>query len=138
MPHTDTTPVSASVASTGKGLVYTRGGYWAGWSGELTTTNASPTTVFKFTSPYNHLKAIITWGIDKTLQDYNKLIGLDVTFNGSTVMIIKGLSNWSDGGQIDLIQYEIIIPTNTEVEIIVSTTDVQAIPMTVTIVANEL
>jgi len=112
------------------------GRYFYAYAGEQTTVNAAPTTVFNFASPSQALRGTIVWTVDKRLQDYNKMIGLEIKFNGTTVMHTNGLSNWSDGGQIDLVEYNIIIPSRTTVEVIISTTDTQDIPMTVAIVTE--
>tara|TARA_Y100000310_G_scaffold259274_1_gene267912 strand:+ start:223 stop:660 length:438 start_codon:yes stop_codon:yes gene_type:complete len=111
---------------------------WAGWSGEQTTTNASPTTVFDFISPSQALRSRITWTIDRALQDYNKLVGLKVSFNGAVVFFDNGVSHWSDGGYTNLTEFTLIIPTRTQVEIEISTTDTQDIPMTVLVAAVEI
>jgi len=52
MPHTDTTPVSASiaVAATGLGIKHIGGKIWAGWSGEVIINN-STVDMFNFVTP---------------------------------------------------------------------------------------
>jgi len=111
---------------------------WAGWSGLQTTTNGSPTTVFDFTSPAQSIKTIIDWGFDRTDTGNNSLVSLEVKFNGSTVFFTKAYSHNSDGGYSNTTEFHLVIPTRTQVEIIIGTNDTDDIPMTVVITGEEI
>ena len=133
-------PVGVTNPFTGSAntLEFIGNGTWAGWSGQQTTTNGSSTTIFDFISPSQSLNSIINWAIDRTDLDYNKFISLEIKFNGTTVFFSKGLGHWSDGGYSNLTEFSLVIPTRTAVEMIIDTTDTDAIPMTVNITAEEI
>jgi len=131
-----TNPFTGSAST----LEFIGNGTWAGWSGQQTTTNGSPTTVFDFMSPSQSLKSIINWAIDRTDLNYGSgtFISLEIKFNGTTVFMSKALGQWSDGGYTNITEFNLVIPTRTEVEIIIGTTDGDAIPMTVNVTAQEI
>ena len=58
MPHTDTTPVSASIASVGKGIRYI-GEHCYAYGGDISVTGASSanTTMLNFTTGSGYIKA---------------------------------------------------------------------------------
>jgi len=115
MPHTDTIPVSASVASTGFGIRYI--GNWAyALSGQLDDFS-SYTTGLEFTTNSGILKGIFQF--DAAVQTSNPAAG-DITLfkiliNGVAVSITK-----LDGGQEDqppTVKVPILLPPLTEVEV---------------------
>jgi len=122
----------------GKSLQYMGGPTWAGWSGSQTTTNGAATEVFNFRSPNVPLRSVVTWTVDRTLQDYNKFVGLKITFDGITIFNTVSVSHWSDGGFSNIVEWAMVIPNNSLVVIEISTTDVQAIPMTVILTCTEV
>jgi hypothetical protein len=81
MPETDTIPVSASVASTGKDIRYSGSGYWYGFSGELSTTAGNYTEGFNFSSPNQVLKAHVELYVHDPLVGQNDAWGFRIKLN---------------------------------------------------------
>ena len=123
MPHTDTTPVSATVATTGKGVVYVGGGYWTGYSGAV-AINASEGTQFEFTSP--HVGTVAKYIFSDTAPPgSNQYVAYIISLNDLVVFDAR-FFNFS-AGVVDLdIPIEFVIPPLTEVKIIAKVAEAEA------------
>ena len=93
MPHTDTTPVSASVASTGKGIRYI-GNHCYAFAGEY-TANQTTTTVLDFTTGSGYISGEfrLSGFADMGSPATGALASMRVKFNGNTVLDLA-----SEGG----------------------------------------
>jgi len=100
MPETDTISVSASVASTGKGIRYV--GEWAyAYSGSYEANNAEQ-TVLDFTtgSGYIYGQIELFGGTNFNAPGDGAQTTGQVTFNGEVITILKNVTKYpSDGGQ---------------------------------------
>ena len=113
MPHTDTIPVSASIASTGKGIRYI--GNWAyAVSGEVDTPGQdTDVTLLDFTCGSGFIVAKVLFGV---FSESNNNISFSVKFNGAVVMgytISGAISDAQSSNYLPL-----IIPPFTRVECI--------------------
>ena len=82
MPETDTIPVSASIASTGKGIRYI-GGHCFAYSGSHPATAAGHTAMLDFTSQSGYIIAKIAFGNTSASADH---IEFEIKLNGEVVM----------------------------------------------------
>ena len=110
MPHTDTIPVSASIASTGLGIRYI-GDYAYGYSGPVPTDN-NATSLLEFTMGSGifvgfYCPMYMTGGLQS--RDYVFLVKL----NGETIVERIFTQNYGDENR--LLENEIIIPPFTQV-----------------------
>ena len=100
MPHTDTIPVSASIASTGLGIRYI--GEWAyAYSGSYEANNANQ-TVLDFTSGSGTIvgKIELFGGTNFNSPGDGAQTTAQVTFNGEVITVMKNVTKYhSDGGQ---------------------------------------
>ena len=116
MPETDTTLVSASIASTGKGIRYI-GNYAYAYSGQVTTsgTGSPNTSMLLFTTGAGIFVGTVAAQSDEaaTAEEY-----LRVTFNGLSIINAKWDNASSGESTLDL-PIPIIIPPFTEVEVLV-------------------
>ena len=91
MPHTDTTPVSASIASTGLGIRYI--GNWAyAYSGKK-IVNSTNTDLLDFTTGSGFIVANIEWGGDGVDSGQ---ITYTIELNGENVMYKRCPAGGSD------------------------------------------
>ena len=112
MTDTDTIPVSASIASTGKGIRYI-GDYAYAYSGEVTTSGTDVTNTLDFTSGNGLIKAKISFGIagyTVSSDDFR----IAVTMNGETIFQVT-FNNVEPARLVDasLLNLKIIIPPRT-------------------------
>ena len=86
MPHTDTTPVSASIASTGKGIRYI-GDHCYAFAGEY-TANATTTNVLDFTTGSGYISGEfrLSGFADMGSPATGAVASMRVKFNGNTVL----------------------------------------------------
>ena len=110
MPETDTIPVSASIASTGKGIRYI-GGFAYAYSGPVAADNTA-TALLDFTSGSGVFVGVycpmyMTGGLQS--RDYVFLVKL----NGETVIERIFTQNYGDENR--LLENKIIIPPFTDV-----------------------
>ena len=113
MPETDTIPVSASIASTGKSIRYI-GDYAYALSGEVNTPGQhTDVTLLDFTSGSGFIVTKVLFGV---FSESNNNIRFSVKFNGAVVM------GYAISGAIDDSQSSnylpLIIPPFTRVECI--------------------
>jgi len=111
MPETDTIPVSASVASTGKGIRYI-GDYAYAYSGAFNSTGTTETDYLDFISGSGFIDAIFEFMYDETTN-------LDIKFNIylneiSVVAFIIGNAG-SAGTGLQPSDVRLIIPPNSRV-----------------------
>ena len=114
MPHTDTIPVSASIASTGLGIRYI-GNYCYAYSGVInaSSSSAADTDMIDFTSGAGLIIGKLAF---QTTEVASNAIYLEVLFNGST--IIDGAWDNSGSGQATAnTPIDIVIPPNTVVQV---------------------
>ena len=107
MTDTDTIPVSASIASTGKGIRYIGGGYWAAWSGGV-ISNAGTTTIFEFNNPEN-INAKISWATDLDVLAAGDLITIEIELNDVSVYRYRS-KNEAARAIMDIDPIRLIIP----------------------------
>ena len=85
MPETDTIPVSASVASTGKGIRYI-GDHCYAYSGLITTSAGNYVTALDFTSGAGYIASHLELYVDDTTPiGQNDAYGFKIEINGLTV-----------------------------------------------------
>ena len=139
MPHTDTIPVSATVATTGKGITYVGGSTWAGWSGAVNATNGTDATLFDFTSPSAGLKITASFFFDENNLGANELLGLTMRLNGRIVYQMR-IKKGGDAGftNLDSDTIGLVIPPFTEVLITATTSDADNIQTGVNLVCKEV
>ena len=127
MPQTDTTPVSASIASTGKGIRYI-GRYCYAYSGEV-LVNEDTQPLLNFQSGSGFIIASFSYGVDQNAAlSGSKLIGFTIQFNGIKVFQVVGQST-SNYPMLDFdSNYKILIPPLTTVLIESETTNSANIP----------
>ena len=89
MPHTDTTPVSASIASTGPGIRYIGKHIWAA-SGAIqdAASGAASTEMLNFTSGTGYIMSKLDFTNTVSTNSGDKVF-LDLTFNGLTVLAFE-------------------------------------------------
>jgi len=130
MPHTDTIPVSASIASTGPGIRYV-GKDWAyGYTGQINATSGTNASLFDFTSGMGFFLAKFQQTIDYTLVNNNQKIGFIIKFNG--IIVAKNIDIYSTAGEANraLLGLSFLIPPFTRVETEGFTDDTNDIPFT--------
>jgi len=111
MAHTDAIPVSASIASVGKGIRYI-GQHCYGYSGPLAIPNSN-TNLLEFTTGSGYIKAkVIFSSRDSTSDDYRAFISLNDQEVFGAFYINTALV--SPYGTVPI---RLIIPPNTEVKI---------------------
>ena len=114
MPHTDTTPVSASIASTGKGIRYI-GRHCYAFSGEIIVANAT-VTCLDFTSGAGYIMADFIQSINASAIDQGQLFGFTIELNGVEVCKFEEHVRSMAGQEyIGLQKYEFLIPPLTHV-----------------------
>jgi len=109
MPQTDANPASATQATTGKGIRYVGGGYWAAWSGGV-ISNAGTTTIFEFNNP-EPIKAKISWATDLSTLASGDLITILITLDDLTVFRYRS-KNEAARAIMDIDPIRLIIPGN--------------------------
>jgi len=115
MPEPDAIPVSASIASTGKGIRYI-GQHCYGYSGEIIVANAT-VTCLEFTSGSGYIMTNFTQSIDSTAIDQGQLIGFSIELNGVVVnSFVEFVRSMAGQEFLGLQTYEFLIPPFTEVE----------------------
>jgi len=130
MPETDTIPVSASIASTGKGIRYIGKHCYAN-SGEISPNNET-LTALEFSSGSGYILAIAYWGVDMDDVDADAFVGLFVNLNDELVFQAKGVSRQPyDTSGPNAAYVEFIIPPFTQVKIEVGTDRTSAVNNTV-------
>ena len=131
MPHTDTTPVSASIVSLGKGIRYIGSHIYAA-SGEINPNN-STLRALEFTTGSGYILAKVYWGVDLIDFDTNKDVGLFIKLNNLLVYQTRGQAHLggSFDGQLGNIKIEFLIPSQTLVEIDVSTNQTNTVGQTI-------
>ena len=114
MPHTDTTPVSASIASTGEGIRYVGNRAYA-YSGAVASPNsATPdATLLEFTSQAGILICEVQF-VDETTGNAIRL--LQFKLNDNVVMLNKYqiVGGYAIGPQP---QYSLVLPPNTKFQL---------------------
>jgi len=136
MPHTDANPASASVATTGKGIKYISGRYWAGWSGQVITNNSTE-TAFEFNSPDTPLKALISWATDFGQMGSGHEYRLIIELNEQIVWRF-GTKNEAARGQSDWDPIHLVIPPFSTFKLTVFCETTTDIKWTLNITAREL
>jgi len=124
MPHTDTTPVSASIASTGLGIRYI-GEHCYALSGTF-PASTNPQTTLEFTTGAGYILGEIQLNaaVSSTAPDSGSSTLALITFNAITISIIK-----AEAGNNDIPTYaiqKVLIPPFTNVKIVVDGNDNQA------------
>jgi len=112
MPKADVNPASASVATTGKGIKYIGGDYWAAWSGSV-ISNAGTTTIFEFSNP-EPLTVKINWATDLSTLASGDLITIQIELNDLIVFRYK-TKNEAARAIMDIDPIRLIIPGNNTV-----------------------
>ena len=114
MPHTDTTPVSASVASTGKGIRYI-GQHCYAISGSILNSNTGGpnNTTLKFTSDSHYVLAELNWVSNSGDTGQDEYIRIKM--NGETVW--DGRYNFAEVATNEQ-PLKFLIPPLTEVEVL--------------------
>ena len=141
MPETDTIPVSAGIASTGKGIRYIGSGFWAGFSGEITVSQNTNTNLLDFKSPAQGLNTILSFGVYDVDMDLGRRLFSEIKFNG--IRILRRTTEYSPATGVvpnaifDLPIY-LIIPPLTVVEISVEHDDTTNIPFSLILTAEQL
>ena len=104
MPHTDTTPVSASIASTGKGIRYI-GDFCYAYSGLIDADN-NETTYLDFTSGSGYIVGKLQWYTDSaSTANFELKIYLN-----NIVIIASESFNLTTNEPLGYAPIEIIIP----------------------------
>ena len=138
MPDTDTIPVSASIASTGKGLIYAHNGYWAGWSGEETLAVNTEVKLFDFTSPNAYLLTEIIFSANIIATSAND-IQFKILLNDLIVYNVYETAAVDRGGNLgEWPKPKLIIPPNNEVDIIMRQDESVSVTAAAIIIAREL
>jgi len=138
MAQTDTIPVSASVASTGKGIVYSHNGYWAGWSGEEALPANTEVQLFDFTSPYSFLLTEIIFSANIIATSAND-IQFKILLNDLIVYNVFETAAVDRGGNLgEWPKPKLILPPNSKVEIIMRQNEDVSVTAAAIIVAREL
>jgi len=116
MPHTDTIPVSASIASVGKGIRYI-GGWAYAYSGTFEATTAEQTAL-EFTTGNNLFVGKIQLNAFLQLSNVSVRQGAaNITFNGEQVALLMAASP-NENAPFETSQ-DLIIPALTEVKVTV-------------------
>jgi hypothetical protein len=117
-------------SGTGGSINYVGGNAYAGWSGQVTPTNSSPVTAFRFVTPSDRAyKTNIAFGMDTSTLASGELAGYEVKQNGQ--IILEKFVHPSSQGVATLDDSTIIMAAEAEIEIIAQTTDTDGVPMTV-------
>jgi len=109
MAETDANPASATVATTGKGILYVGGGYWGAWSGAV-ISNAGTSTIFEFNNP-EPIKAKISWATDLSTLASGDLITIQIELNDLVVFRYR-TKNEAARAIMDIDPIRLIIPGN--------------------------
>ena len=117
MPETDTIPVSASVASTGKGIRYI--GDWAFAYSGLWTSSTTESTELDFTTGSGIIVGTVQLNnpVDDDNPGFANVSAANIKFNGISIAIISGSS--TDAGTNRSVIQQVIIPPFTRVVITV-------------------
>ena len=107
MPHSDTIPVSASIASVGKGIRYI-GNHTYGYSGALSITQTD-VTMLDFSTSSQYIRALFRFNSQTTDDDLRFTIEL----NGE---IVQGYTIGSSNNHSFQEGLKIIIPPGTSVK----------------------
>ena len=116
MPEPDTIPVSASVASTGKGIRYI-GDYAYAYSGNYEANTTVIEGIIDFTSGAGVIVALfqLNGAISPTVADNRTASSATIKFNGETVAILGAGNGAIDAPMSD--ENKLIIPPFTNVQI---------------------
>ena len=136
MPETDTIPVSASIASTGKGIRYVGGKTWAAWSGQVITNNSTE-TAFDFDSPEEPLKVLISWATDFAQIGSGAEYRLTIELNDEIVYRF-GSKNEAARASADWDPIYLIVPPYTKFKLEVFCETATNIKWTLNLSADEL
>jgi len=124
MPHTDTIPVSASVASVGPGIRYV--GNWAyANSGWLAVVTGADTLLLDFTSGAGLIKAELYWAFNYDQLENGKYFGVELKFNDLVIMQPRAEQRSTGAGHGTELtdELKIIIPPLTHVVLNAQTDD---------------
>jgi len=124
MPHTDTIPVSASIATTGKSIIYISEGFWAGWSGPVAIAQAGYSDLFNFNSPAIALLIRFEFGIFDSTMAAGEAVRLKILLNDLAVMErrIEYTGSGQSSSPSDLsTPFDMLIPPFTQVNYQAST-----------------
>ena len=124
MPETDTIPVSASIASTGKGIRYI-GNYAYAYSGAYGAETAASTKL-EFTTGSGVIVGVFQLNTPVSTGTGIQASTAQVLFNEEAVARIKTLGSTSNQGFSSSQTQDLIIPPFTKVKIIVTSTDDQS------------
>jgi len=122
MTHTDTIPVSASIASTGLGIRYI-GDHSYGLSGVIALANNS-VDQFNFTSGSGYMNMTYNFGFSYSAMSDGKNIGFTISLNGIEIMEMITELKPGAGRDLDITTpFYFLIPPLTEVIIQGTTND---------------
>ena len=124
MPETDTIPVSASIASPGLGIRYI-GNYVYAYSGTYGAAQAASTKL-DFTSGSGVIIGVFQLNTPVSTGTGIQASTAQIFFNDEKIALIKTLGSTSNQGFSSSQTQELIIPSFTKVEVIVTSTDDQA------------
>lgn len=134
-------PLGASNPFTGVGsaLEYMGRGYWGGWSGIVTATNATDGTLFSFLSPSNALDVTMCIIVNKDDISGNQNIGWRLSLDGIEVARFNtGTIDPNVVPALDVDPVYFIIPSRSLVIIEATTTDTDSIGFSGLIRAQEI
>ena len=114
-------------------------GVWAGWSGLIQPAEGTAEAL-NFLSPNKGLIADMGWFVNFDEIAANKFISFAISLNGTTVASVQGeLSNSSDWStSFPFVIPSLIIPSQSEVIVLLGTDATNDIPMYVTLVGKEI
>ena len=124
-------PVSGSnPAGIGGSISFVGANTYAGWSGQVTPTNGSPVTAFKFLTPLNTAyKTTIAFGLNSDTLAGGETVGYEVKQNGQVIFERNTHPNSQSDVYFD--DTTLIFAAEAEIEITAQTTDTSGIPITI-------
>ena len=126
------TGTASSIESMGNGV-------WGGWSG-LREPNNNTVEAFNFLSPNKGLIVEMGWFINFDDVSSSKALSFAVSLNGSTILLVEGEmtgnADYPDSFPFNIPSF--IIPSQSQVIVLVGTDETSAVANYVTLVGKEI